>query len=122
MKSYRLTETEVDRKTPSSTKIRKYVTEYIKTKELHKNLGYTINETTFEEDTSLVKNSETTEKSVKSPNSNNIVSTTTSTSSITSLAKNSEVIEKVLNHQIQIILSLQLHQLHLSHRWLRTQK
>ena len=29
------------------------------------------------------------------------------------MAKNSEVIEKVLNHQIQIILSLQLHQFHL---------
>ena len=44
--------------------MRKYTTEYIKTKELHKNLGYIINETTFEEDTSLAKNSETIEKSV----------------------------------------------------------
>ena len=70
--------------------MRKYVTGYIKTNELYKNLGYIINETTFEEDTSL--------------------------------AKKSEVIEKELNHQIQIILSLQLNQLHLSHRWLRTQK
>ena len=40
----------------------------------------------------------------------------------TSMAKNTEVIEKVLNHQIQIIVPLQLHQLHLSHRWLRSQK
>ena len=70
--------------------MRKYVTGYIKTNELYKNLGYIINETTFEEDTSL--------------------------------AKKSEVIEKELNHQIQIILSLQLNQLHLSHRWIRTQK
>ena len=70
--------------------MRKYVTGYIKTNELYKNLGYIINETTFEEDTSL--------------------------------AKKSEVIEKELNHQIKIILSLQLNQLHLSHRWLRTQK
>ena len=79
MKSYRLTETEVDRKTPSSTKIRKYVTEYIKTKELHKNLGYTINETTFEEDILLTNNSQAIRISIKSSNPNNIISTTTST-------------------------------------------
>ena len=82
MKSYKLTETEVDWNLPSSTEMKKYVTEYIKTKELHKNLGYIINETTFEEDTSLAKNSEAIEKSAKSSNSNNIVSTTTSTSCI----------------------------------------
>ena len=93
--------------------MKKYVTEYIKKKEFHKNLGCIINETTLEEDTSLTKISEAIGKSVKSPNSNNIVSTTTSTSSNTSLAKNSEAIKNVLNHQIQIILSIQLHQLHL---------
>ena len=64
MKSYKITETEVDWKSPSSIEMRKYVTELIKTKELNKNLGYIINETTFEEDTSLAKNSETIEKSV----------------------------------------------------------
>ena len=58
------------------------MTEYIKTKELHKHLGYIINETTLEEDTSLSKNSEAIGKSVESPNSNNIVSTTTSILSI----------------------------------------
>ena len=57
------------------------MTEYIKTNELHKNLGYIINETIFEEDIPL--------------------------------PKNSQAIWKVLNHQIQIILSLQLHQLYL---------
>ena len=62
--------------------MKKYVTEYINTKELRKNLGYIINETTFEEDTPLIKNSQAIGKSVKSPNSKNIVSTTTSTSSI----------------------------------------
>ena len=55
---------------------------------------YKINETTFEEDTLLAKNSEVIGKSVKSPNLNYIVSTTTSTSSITSLVKNLEAIEK----------------------------
>ena len=35
--------------------MKKYVTEYINTKELRKNLGYIINETTFEEDTPLNK-------------------------------------------------------------------
>ena len=61
--------------------MKKYVTEHIKTKELHKTFGCIINETTFEEDTSLTKISES--------------------------------IGKGLYHQIQIILSLQLHQLHL---------
>ena len=82
IQSYKITKTEVDWKPPSRTEMKKYVTEYIKTKELHKNLGYIINETTLEEDTSLSKNSEAIEKSVESPNSNNIVSTTTSTSCI----------------------------------------
>ena len=61
---------------------KKYVTEYIKTKKLHKNLGYIINDTTFEEDTSLTKNSEEIGKSVKSPILNSTVSTTLSTSYI----------------------------------------
>ena len=64
------------------TKMKKYVTEYIKTKEFHKNLGYIINDTTFVEDVLLTKNSQAIGKSVKSPNPNNIISTTTSTSSI----------------------------------------
>ena len=62
--------------------MKKYVTECIKTKELHKNLGYIINDTTFVEDLLLTKNSQAIGKSVKSPNPNNIISTTTSTSSI----------------------------------------
>ena len=74
--------------------MKKYVTKYIKKKEFHKNLGCIINETTFEEDTSLTKISEAIGKSVKSPNSNNITPTTTSTSPFTLVAKNSETIEK----------------------------
>ena len=58
IESYKITKTEVDWKPPSSTKIKKYVTEYIKTNELHKNLGYIINETIFEEDIPLPKNSQ----------------------------------------------------------------
>ena len=58
------------------------MTEYIKTKELHKNIGYIINEPTFEEDILLTKNSQAIRISVKSSNPNDIISTTTSTSSI----------------------------------------
>ena len=64
----------------------------MKTKEIHKLFCYIIHETTFEDDTSMAKNSEVIEKSVKSPNSNNISPTTTSTSPFTSLAKLSEAI------------------------------
>lgn len=85
IQSYKITKTEVDWKPPSRTEMKKYVTEYIKTKELHKNLGYIINETTFEEDTPLTKNTQSIGKSVKSPNSKNIVPTTTSTSSTSSI-------------------------------------
>ena len=58
------------------------MTEYVKTKELHKHLVYIINETTFEEDVPLIKNSQAIGKGVESPNPSNTVSTTTSTSSI----------------------------------------
>ena len=56
------------------------MTKYIKTKELHKNISYIINKTTFEEDVPLTKNS--------------------------------QAIGKLLSRQTQIILSLQLHQVH----------
>ena len=86
--------------------MKKYVTEYIKTKELHKHFCYIFNETTFEKDTSLAKNSEAIEKSVTSPNSNNIASTTTSTSPFTSLARNSEAfVKSVKSPKSNIIVS-----------------
>ena len=71
---------------------KKYVTEYIKIKEIHKKICFIIHETTFEDNTPMAKNTEVIEKSVKSPNSNNIASTTTSISPFTSLAKISEAI------------------------------
>ena len=80
IESYKITKTEDDWKTPSSINMKKYVTKYIKTKELYKQISYIINETTFEEDIPLTKNS--------------------------------QAIGKVISHQIQIILSLQLYQLH----------
>ena len=56
-------------------------------------MGCIINETIFEENVPLTNNSKAIVKSVESPNSNNIVSTTTSTSSIKVSKK------KVSNHQ-----------------------
>ena len=75
--------------------MKNYVTEYIKIKEFHKKLGCIINETTFEEDVPLTKNSQTIEKVVKSPNPNNIVSTTTSTLSIRVSKKEYKITNKM---------------------------
>ena len=63
-----------------------------KNKTNHKYFGFIIHETTFEDNTSMAKNNEVIEKSVKSLKSNNIATTTTSTSPFISLAKISEVV------------------------------
>ena len=53
--SYKLTKKEGDWKPPSITETKKYVTEYMKTKEIHKKIGFIIHETTFEGNTSMAK-------------------------------------------------------------------
>ena len=74
------------------------MTEYIKTKTIHKTIRYIIHETTFEDNTSMAKNLEVIDKSVNSPNSNKFASTTTSTSPFTSLAK---ILEAISNKSIK---------------------
>ena len=66
------------------------MTEYIKTKTIHKTIRYIIHETTFEDNV--------IDKSVNSPNSNKFASTTTSTSPFTSLAK---ILEAISNKSIK---------------------
>ena len=90
--SYKITKEEVDWKAPSITEIKKYVIEHIKIEKIHKHFGYIIHETTFEDNTLMAKNNELIDKSIKSPKSNNIASTTTSTSPFISLTKISRAI------------------------------